>query len=164
MACPSLSLWSRNVWRKPTLDQMSSVNMLVPLGLSAFSSGLFVDPTSIVPAGYLFRDLERLKVGFNLRSSEYPLSLHLFRLSNPIDMFTISSFPRALTLPLSHLGRWMGKLNPLRFVNPISSQHSFKSVTTVQLASHEQLLKQLRSGLFKPNCGLGEHESLVMSF
>ena len=136
--------------------------MLVPLDLSATSSGLFVSSILIVLSGCLFRDLEPLKVGFNLRSSEYPLFLHLFRLSNSIDMFTISSFPRALTLPPSHLGRWMGKLNPLRFVKPIFSKH-FKNGITVQLASHEQLLKQLRSGLFKPNCGLGEYAFLIMS-
>ena len=113
----------------------------------------------------LFRNLERLKVGFNLRSSEYPLFLHLFGLSSSIDMFTISSSPRALTLPLLHLGRWTEKLNPLRFVEAIFSHYFlFVDVIMGQLTSHDQLLKQLRSGLFKPNCGLGEYATLGMSF
>ena len=78
MACPSLSLWLRNVWRKPISDPISSVDMFVPLDLLAISSGLFVSSALIVRTGHLFRDLERLKVGFNLRSSEYVLFLHLF--------------------------------------------------------------------------------------
>ena len=121
MACPSLSLWSRNVWRKRTSDLISSGNMPVPLDLSAISTGLFVCPSPIVQrSGCLFRNLERLKVGFILRSSEYILSfLHLFGLSSSVDIFTISSFPRELTIPFSHLGHWMGKSNPLRSVKPI---------------------------------------------
>ena len=37
-----------------------------------------VSSALIIRTGHLFCDLERLKVGFNLRSSEYVLFLHLF--------------------------------------------------------------------------------------
>lgn len=115
--------------------------------------------------GCLFPNSELLKVGFNQRLSEYLLFSDLFELRTS-DMFMISSFPRALTLPHVLLDHWTGKSNPLRCVRFILCAYSlcFLLNAMVQFVSHDQLLKQLRSGLFKPNCGVGELCSFVMPF
>ncbi|KAF8816321.1 hypothetical protein BYT27DRAFT_7184167, partial [Phlegmacium glaucopus] len=102
------------VKRKPELDLILSVNMLVLLDLSITSSGLFVGFTSIVRCHCLFHNFDRLKVAFNLR----------------LNMFTISSFPRALTHPI-HFSAAVWGVETFEVSNSQENRHSYAHFSTM---------------------------------